>query len=116
MSVAAYERGPLLPAPNAPGKRHARMKQLTTAELAFEPDADEAFRRERALVQRATNGDARACREIVDQHYAGMYLRALRMVGDRAEAEDLVQESFARAFNRLRQFDTRFRLSTWLYR
>jgi RNA polymerase sigma-70 factor (ECF subfamily) len=81
-----------------------------------ETGAREAHRRERSLVQRATRGDASACREIVEQHSAGMYSRALRMVRDRSEAEDLVQESFARAFGRLRQFDSTYRLSTWLYR
>jgi RNA polymerase sigma-70 factor (ECF subfamily) len=92
------------------------MKQNTADELFFEPHATEARRREKSLVQRATSGDADACREIVEQHYAGMYMRALRVVGDRVEAEDLVQESFARAFGRLRQFNSSYRLSTWLYR
>lgn len=45
-----------------------------------------------------------------------MYALALRVIGDPVEAEDLVQESFARAFCRLQQFDPKYRLSTWLYR
>jgi RNA polymerase sigma-70 factor (ECF subfamily) len=87
-----------------------------TAEERPQDDVEDQRRRERFLVQRAAKGDARACREIVEQHYGGMYSRALRLIGDRAEAEDLVQESFARAFGRLRQFDSSYRLSTWLYR
>jgi RNA polymerase sigma-70 factor (ECF subfamily) len=86
------------------------------AEERPDDDVDAQRRRERFLVQRAAEGDARACRAIVEQHYGGMYSRALRLIGDRIEAEDLVQESFARAFGRLRQFDTSYRLSTWLYR
>jgi RNA polymerase sigma-70 factor (ECF subfamily) len=38
------------------------------------------------------------------------------MVGDRAEAEDLVQVAFARAARRIESFDPAYRLSTWLYR
>lgn len=83
---------------------------------AFSSETDEPRRGERRLVQRAANGDADACREIVERHYGGMYALALRMVRDRTEAEDLVQESFARAFGRLRQFNPCYRLSTWLYR
>jgi RNA polymerase sigma-70 factor (ECF subfamily) len=77
---------------------------------------DSAHCAERACVARSLSGDAVASRAIVEQHYPGMYALALRMVRDPSEAEDLVQESFARAFARLDEFDSRYRLSTWLYR
>jgi RNA polymerase sigma-70 factor (ECF subfamily) len=60
--------------------------------------------------------DAVASRKLFEQHYPGMYALALRMVRDPSEAEDLVQESFARAFTRMDAFDPQYRLSTWLYR
>jgi RNA polymerase sigma-70 factor, ECF subfamily len=80
------------------------------------PQSEDARRSERALIERAAQGDAQAARAIVMQHRAGMRALALRMTRDRTEAEDLVQEAFARAFKRLHQFDDKYRLATWLYR
>jgi RNA polymerase sigma-70 factor (ECF subfamily) len=79
-------------------------------------DCEAARELELALIRRAAEGDARAARTLVEAHHGGMYNLALRMVGDGAEAEDLVQEAFARAFHRLDQFDDTYRLSTWLHR
>ncbi|MFW6050800.1 MAG: RNA polymerase sigma factor [Myxococcota bacterium] len=79
-------------------------------------DAEEERAQERTWVARALEGDARAFRCIVDRHHRGMFRLALRMLGDRAEAEDVVQEAFARAYKRLEHFDDGYRLSTWLYR
>jgi RNA polymerase sigma-70 factor (ECF subfamily) len=45
-----------------------------------------------------------------------MFALALRKVGDRAEAEDIVQEALARAYHCAGQFDGQHHLSTWLYR
>ena len=39
-----------------------------------------------------------------------------RMTGDRAQAEDLAQEAFVKAFRSLAAFDTTRRLSSWLFR
>jgi RNA polymerase sigma-70 factor (ECF subfamily) len=89
------------------------VNDIIATELASKNCAHE---RERQLVERAVGGDARAFREIVDRHHPGMYALAQRLVRNPADAEDLVQESFERAFARLWQFDTTYRLSTWLYR
>lgn len=69
---------------------------------------------ERLLIGRAAGGDAIAARELVVQHHARMYALAQRVIGDPIEAEDLVQESFVRAFSHFDRFDPRYRLSTWL--
>lgn len=71
---------------------------------------------ERRQVDLAVQGDAIAFRAIVERHHRGMHALAVRMLDDRAEADDIVQEAFARAYCRLAQFDPRYRLSTWLYR
>lgn len=77
---------------------------------------EEAARLEREQVEQALEGDVTAFRAIVERHHRGLYKLALRMVGDRSEAEDVVQETLARAYRRLEHFDPRYRLSTWLYR
>ena len=67
-------------------------------------------------IRRSVDGDARAFRCIVEAHHRSLFHLAMRLVGDRAEAQDLVQESFAKAYVHLDRFDARFRLSTWLHR
>lgn len=77
---------------------------------------DEEVIIERRMVVRAIDGDGDAFRWIVERHHVGLYGLCVRMVGDRAEAEDLVQVAFARAATKLESFDPSYRLSTWLYR
>lgn len=67
-------------------------------------------------VAAAAQGDATAFRRIVEHHHRALYSMAARLVGDAAEAQDLVQESFAKAYVHLDRFDASFRLSTWLHR
>jgi RNA polymerase sigma-70 factor (ECF subfamily) len=86
-----------------PASRHPRPDQLGRED-------------ECSLIARAVRRDSAAARLLVEQHNGGLYARALRMTGDPVEAEDLVQEAFARAFCRLDQFDAQYRLSTWLHR
>ncbi|MBP3425567.1 MAG: sigma-70 family RNA polymerase sigma factor [Rikenellaceae bacterium] len=71
---------------------------------------------ETRLIQRAALGDARAWTEIVTSYSGGMYSLAVRMMGCASDAEDVVQESFIKAFGSLGGFRNRSSLSTWLYR
>ena len=71
---------------------------------------------EQALLARLRAGDKSACAECVEQHSPGLYRLALRLMGDEAEAEDVVQETFLSAFKAIRGFEGRSGLSTWLYR
>lgn len=71
---------------------------------------------ERRDVEAARDGDARAFRRIVEQHHRPLYLMAVRLTGNRTDAQDLVQDGFAKAYVHLDRFDPRFRLSTWLHR
>lgn len=71
---------------------------------------------EAAWVAAAAAGDATAFRRIVEQHHRSLHLMAARLIGDSVEAQDLVQESFAKAYLNLDRFDASYRLSTWLHR
>lgn len=68
------------------------------------------------LIARTRRGDQAACRELYDRHRSGIYTLALRLAGDRPEAEDLVQEIFIRAFRGLAGYRGDSSFSTWLYR
>ena len=71
---------------------------------------------ERELVKRTLAGDRGAFRQIVLQHQDFLALLCRRQTGDAATIEDLVQETFLRAYQGLAGYDPRFRLSTWLAR
>ncbi len=67
-------------------------------------------------VARAGAGDAAAFRHLVDAHSAALFRVCARITGDRALAEDAVQEAFFNAYRHLREFDGRSAFSTWLHR
>lgn len=60
--------------------------------------------------------DKRAFAKLVDQNSDPMYRLALRLTGNPQDAEDVVQETFIKAFNHIENFEGRSRISTWLYR
>jgi RNA polymerase sigma-70 factor, ECF subfamily len=68
------------------------------------------------LVAEAARGDRDAFNELVSRHHAKMYQLARIMTRGDREAEDLVQETFVRAFRAVGRFrgDSTFR--TWLHR
>jgi|SRR5215472_6364045 RNA polymerase sigma-70 factor (ECF subfamily) len=71
---------------------------------------------DRAFVAKARAGDADAFRALVDLHSRGLFRLAFRMTGSEPDAEDVVQESFLRAYRQLGKFDERASFGTWLYR
>lgn len=68
------------------------------------------------LAARCRDGDERAARELVARFERPLFSLIHRTVRDRALAEDLAQEAFVRAFNRLDSFDPRYRFSSWLFK
>jgi len=69
-----------------------------------------------ALVARARLRDEAALRLIMERHNRQLYRMARSVLGDDAEAEDVVQEAYLRAFTHLDGFRGEARLSTWLSR
>lgn len=70
---------------------------------------------ETGLVQQARNGNRQAFQVLARACADPLYNLALRMTGNQAEAEDMVQESFLRAFGALHTFDGSRRFFSWLY-
>lgn len=75
------------------------------------PAAEEA-----ALVARAKQGDREAFSVLVESHASAVLTVAWRILGDRATAEDVAQETFLAACRGLPGFRADARFSTWLYR
>jgi RNA polymerase sigma-70 factor (ECF subfamily) len=67
-------------------------------------------------VARAKGGDQDAFRVLVERHSRSLHRLAYRMTGRMEDAEDVVQETFVRAFRQLKRFEARSNVGTWLYR
>ena len=68
------------------------------------------------LAARAGRGDALAFETIMRRHNRLLFRSARGVVGDDAEAQDVVQETYLRAFEKLHTFRSDARLGTWLAR
>ncbi len=71
---------------------------------------------EQALVRALRRGDRRACDDLVRHYAPKLYNVALRLVGRPDEAEDVLQETFIAACEKIKDFKGRSQLGTWLYR
>src|SRR5438105_5825685 len=69
-----------------------------------------------AVLARARQGDSDAFRVLVERHSRAVFRLAYRMTGNEQDAEDVVQESFLRAYRQLGRFEARANFGTWLYR
>ena len=69
-----------------------------------------------ADVQRVLAGDVEAYAALVDRYYDRCARFAIRMLGNRDDAEDALQATFLRAYRALNRYQERDRFSAWLYR
>ena len=69
-----------------------------------------------ATVARARSGDREAFRELVERHSRRIFRLAYRMTGNEEDAEDVVQETFLRAYRSLSRFAGNAEFGTWLHR
>jgi RNA polymerase sigma-70 factor, ECF subfamily len=61
-------------------------------------------------------GDRAEFARMVDTYYGIIYRLAFRMLNNPQDAEDILQETFLKAYRHLNNFDGRAKISTWLYR
>jgi RNA polymerase sigma-70 factor, ECF subfamily len=69
-----------------------------------------------AAAAETRKGDRNAFRVLVERHSRAVYRLAYRITGNEQDAEDVVQETFLRAYKQIGQFDGRSSFSTWIYR
>ena len=67
-------------------------------------------------VERTLAGEREAYRVLVERHSRYVYRLAYRMTGNPHDAEEVVQEAFLRAYQKLRQFAGNANFGTWVYR
>src|SRR4051812_47937738 len=71
---------------------------------------------DRVLIERVQHGDAAAYDTLVRRHLARATAIARRLLGNIDDAEDLVQEAFMRALDRIGTFDATRAFAPWFYR
>ena len=69
-----------------------------------------------AAVALAREGNSDAFRDLVERHSRAVYRLAHRMTGSPQDAEDVVQETFLKAYRQLGRFESRANFGTWLHR
>ncbi len=75
-----------------------------------------ALLKEDELVERAKNKDHAAFEELVKRNQAKIYNLGLKLLGNKEDAADLLQETFINAYYALPRFEGKSAFSTWLYR
>lgn len=75
----------------------------------MQPLADEA------LMLAFQQGDARAFEQLVQRHRAAVFNFLLRLLGDRARAEDLLQETWLKVVRSAPSYEKKAKFTTWLY-
>jgi RNA polymerase sigma-70 factor, ECF subfamily len=71
---------------------------------------------DRAIIQQVLDGDVEAFSRLVDRHYDRCARIAMRILGNREDAEEAIQDAFLRAFRALGSYQDRERFSAWLTR
>ena len=92
---------------------------MPTSKVTVHPSAQagsSARAAELALVERCRRGELGAFEEVYRQHSGRLFSLALRMLGNPADAEDMLQEIFLSAHRKLDGFRGESALGTWLYR
>ncbi len=79
-------------------------------------NASESSREDDVLVEKAIGGNGAAYKKLVEKYERALFFHILKMVKNREQVEDLVQESFVKAFDNLNSYSTNYAFSTWLYR
>ena len=70
---------------------------------------------EHDTITRCQQGDKEAFRWVVQTHQRMIFSLALKMLCDEEEAKDMVQETFIRVWQRIRELDQQKTISTWIY-
>jgi RNA polymerase sigma-70 factor, ECF subfamily len=77
---------------------------------------DSATVEEVRWLELVAQGDQQAYRQLMNRHLRGVHAFAYRMLGSRAEAEEVSQECFLRLWKHAGRYVARAKPSTWLYR
>ena len=80
------------------------------------PPPSASSEQDRTLVEQALAGREPAYNELMEKYRNALYRHVHRMVRDKGEVDDLVQECFIKAFSALGSYSSDYAFSTWLYK
>lgn len=112
MDLAAGSPRRLLPTWNSAGDGFQRPDARARPGRSVSAGSEE----EAQLVRSAQEGSRESFEQLVRLHADRLYAVVIRIVRDRQEAEEVVQETFLRAWRSLGRFEGRSQFFTWLYR
>jgi RNA polymerase sigma-70 factor, ECF subfamily len=92
------------------------LDRINDNEVTFAPTNSLAGTEDIVLVAAAKSGSSHAFEVLVERHARRILRVAQRVIGNREDAEDIVQQSFLKAFVHLQKFEGRSSFSTWLTR
>jgi RNA polymerase sigma-70 factor (ECF subfamily) len=93
------------------------MQQIsTTYDLTTAPADDTGYEEDLKVARAIAGGDRGLFKVLYDRNVTPLYSLAYRLSGSAAEADDIVQEAFVRAYQKIAMFAGRSSLSSWLYR
>ena len=70
---------------------------------------------EQAYIERVKKGDSASYAFLVNKYKNMAFTVALKIVNNREDAEDIIQESFLKAYQQIHTFENKSKFSTWLY-
>lgn len=79
-------------------------------------NASESSLEDDVLVKEAIGGSESSYQKLVNKYQRALHFHIMKMVKDHEQIEDLVQETFVKAFDNLNRYNTDYAFSTWLYR
>jgi RNA polymerase sigma-70 factor (ECF subfamily) len=79
-------------------------------------DTNRNPRAEEFSLEALRQGDKAEFARMVEAHYQLIYRLGLKMLGNSQDAEDILQETFIKAYRHIQDFNGRSSLATWLYR
>jgi RNA polymerase sigma factor (sigma-70 family) len=73
------------------------------------------YTEEQAYIERVKKGDSASYAFLVNKYKNMAFTVALKIVNNREDAEDIIQESFLKAYQQIHTFENKSKFSTWLY-
>jgi len=103
---------------NASNEQQILELEIISEDSSPEPDKKPISdsQQDQILVKAAQNGDLEAFNQLVEKHRGKIYAMIQNMLHNQADAWDLTQDAFIKAWRALPKFEARAKFSTWLYR
>ena len=77
---------------------------------------EESIKENHEIIQKILNGEKDAFSQIVNKYRHALYGVVFKMINNKDEADDIVQETFIKAFSSIKTFDTKYSFATWLFK